>query len=212
MFGRSASLRRGCWAIASEVYNPRNKAAQAEGKFVVMRNPAGTLARIAPTSPLARAAGIGFVGAGDLTPTALATGRSPTLTLPPAPAAPSALVTLAISLSAAEHLLGASLQGMAVGTTGGTVQGNLRFVERAAPTRNVVAILPGADRSLRGQYVAIGAHSDHIGYRATGPVDHDSLHLFAARRYLATENPTAAPLSAEESAALAALEGTERRA
>jgi hypothetical protein len=168
---------------------------QAEGKFVIMRNPTGALGRIAPTSPLARAAGVGFVGTGDLTAAALATGRSPTLTLPPAAGAPSALITLALSASAAQRLLGAPLDGMAVGTTGGTVRGNLRFIERAAPTRNVVAILRGSDRALRGQYVAIGAHSDHVGYRATGPVDHDSLHLFAAQRYLATENPTGAPLS-----------------
>jgi hypothetical protein len=178
--------------------------AQIEGKFVVMQNPTGALNRIAPTSPLARAAGVGLVGTGDLTATALATGRSPTLTLPPATGAPSALVGLAISLSAAERLLGAPLQGMSVGTTGGTVQGNLRFIERAAPTRNVIAILPGADRALRGQYVAIGAHSDHVGYRATGPVDHDSLHLFAAQRYLVTENPTGAPLSPDARQAMQA--------
>ena len=42
-------------------------AAQIEGKFVVMRNPTGALSRIAPTSPLARAAGVGLVGTGDLT-------------------------------------------------------------------------------------------------------------------------------------------------
>ena len=59
----------------------------------------------------------------------------------------------------------------------------------------MIAILPGTDRALRGQYVAIGAHSDHVGYRATGPVDHDSLHLYAAQRYLVTENPSGAPLS-----------------
>ena len=179
-------------------------AEQTDGKFVVMQNPTGALGRIAPTSPLARAAGVGFVGAGDLTDAAVATGRSPTLTLPPAAGAPSALVTLAISRSAAERLLGAPLGGMSVGTTGGTVQGNLRFIERAAPTRNVIAILPGADRALRGQYVAIGAHSDHVGYRVTGPVDHDSLHLYAARRFLATENPTGAPLSPEARQAMQA--------
>src|SRR4029079_8609266 len=95
-------------------------------------------------------------------------------------------------------------EGMAVGTAGGTLRGNLKFVERAAPTRNVVAILRGSDPALRNEYVAIGAHSDHVGYRATGPVDHDSLHLFAAQRYLATENPTAAPLSADARQAMQA--------
>ena len=38
---------------------------------------------------------------------------------------------------------------------------------------NVVAILEGSDPSLRAQYVALGAHSDHIGLRS-GPIDHDS--------------------------------------
>ncbi|MFL5619157.1 MAG: M28 family peptidase [Gemmatimonadaceae bacterium] len=179
-------------------------AEQAEGKFVVMRNPTGAMGRIAATSPLAKAAGVALVGAGDLTAAALATGRSPTMTLPAAPGAPAALVSLAISLSAAERLLGAPLQGMAEGTTGGTVQGNLRFVERSAPTRNVVAILRGSDPVLRNEYLAIGAHSDHVGYRATGPVDHDSLHLFAAQRFLVTENPTAAPLTPEARQAMQA--------
>ena len=178
--------------------------AQAEGKFVIVRNPTGVLGRIGPTNKLAGAASVALVGTGDLSGNALATGHAPTLTLPPAPGAPSALVTLAMSESAAERLLGAPLQGMAVGTAGGTVQGNLRFIERAAPTRNVIAVLPGSDRVLRNQYVAIGAHSDHVGYRVTGPVDHDSLHLHAAQRYLATENPTGAPLNAEARQAMEA--------
>ena len=177
---------------------------QAEGKFVIVRNPAGVLNRIGPTNRLAGAAAVALVGTGDLSANALATGHAPTLTLPPAPGAPSALVTLAMSQSAAERLLGAPLEGMSVGTTGGIVQGNLRFVERAAPTRNVVAILRGSDHALRNQYVAIGAHSDHVGYRVAGPVDHDSLHLHAAQRYLLSENPTGAPLSAEARQAMQA--------
>ena len=40
--------------------------------------------------------------------------------------------------------------------------------------RNVVAILRGSDPVLRNEYVAIGAHNDHIGIRAT-PADYDSL-------------------------------------
>jgi hypothetical protein len=179
-------------------------AEQAEGKLVVLRNPTGALVRIGPTSRFARAAAVALVGDGDLTAAALATGRAPTLTLPPAPGAPSVVLALSVSASAAERLLGAPVQGLSVGAAGGTVQGDLKFTERPAPTRNVVAILPGSDRALRGQYVAIGAHSDHVGYRVTGPVDHDSLHLYAAQRYLVTENPTAAPLSAEARQAMQA--------
>ena len=43
--------------------------------------------------------------------------------------------------------------------------------------RNVVAILRGSDPVLRNEYVAIGAHNDHIGIRAT-PADYDSLRTF----------------------------------
>jgi len=43
--------------------------------------------------------------------------------------------------------------------------------------RNVVAILRGSDPSLREEYVAIGAHNDHIGVRHPA-VDHDSLKAY----------------------------------
>jgi hypothetical protein len=82
------------------------------------------------------------------------------------------------------------------------VHGNLQYIEAPAPTRNVVAILPGADARLKGEYVAIGAHSDHIGMRAAGAVDHDSLHAFNSRRWFASENPSGARLTPEQQVAL----------
>ena len=78
----------------------RLTAEQAEGKFVVMQNPTGALGRIAPTSPLARAAGVGLVGAGDLTDAALATGRAPTQKQPPAPRPPTPRVYFAAIFAA----------------------------------------------------------------------------------------------------------------
>ena len=48
----------------------------------------------------------------------------------------------------------------------------------SAWSRNVIAMVPGSDPTLRAQYVALGAHSDHIGFRAGGPVDHDSLRAY----------------------------------
>lgn len=54
-----------------------------------------------------------------------------------------------------------------------------RFTGGARGTaRNVIAILRGSDPVLRDEYVAIGAHSDHVGIRRGGPVDHDSLRAF----------------------------------
>ena len=78
---------------------------------------------------------------------------------------------------------GAVLSGMS---------GSLLMHERRAPARNVVAILPGSDPALRGQYVAIGAHNDHVGFNTT-PVDHDSIRAFniVARPQGADSPPTA---------------------
>ena len=43
-----------------------------------------------------------------------------------------------------------------------------------ATTRNVVAVLPGRSRALRGQVVVIGAHYDHLGQGGFGALDPDS--------------------------------------
>ena len=82
-----------------------------------------------------------------------------------------------VTASVAQSLLGAPLDGLRAGAVGKTVQGSLGFAESAAPARNVVAILPGGDPALRGEYVAIGAHNDHVGFDHT-PVDHDSIRAY----------------------------------
>lgn len=38
-------------------------------------------------------------------------------------------------------------------------------------TQNVVAIVPGSDPTLKSEYVAFGAHSDHVGQRTSGEGD-----------------------------------------
>ncbi len=91
--------------------------------------------------------------------------------------APQATIRLSRS-AAAQLFTRRSIDGLAVGNTGGTVTASLDFVE--LPTdwaRNVVAIIPGSDPVLRNQYVAVGAHNDHVGLIAT-PVDKDSLKAF----------------------------------
>ena len=39
------------------------------------------------------------------------------------------------------------------------------------PTQNVVALQPGTDPALRGEYLVIGAHFDHLGRSAVGAMD-----------------------------------------
>ncbi|MEX2152632.1 MAG: M20/M25/M40 family metallo-hydrolase [Gemmatimonadaceae bacterium] len=76
-----------------------------------------------------------------------------------------------------EAMFGAPMSSLRMGTTGQNVRGSITFVESQAPgVRNVIALLPGTDPALRGQYVALGAHSDHEGFG--DPVDHDSLYAF----------------------------------
>jgi hypothetical protein len=86
-----------------------------------------------------------------------------------------ALLMLGTRLTTA--LLGANVDAIAPGTVGRAVHGKTGFVETPAPARNVVAILRGNDPALRGQYVALGAHSDHIGVRKQAQ-DQDSLRAY----------------------------------
>ena len=175
---------------------PSLTAAQAAAKLVVLTGGPQPF-RLAPDSPLAEAAAVAVVVGPQLSAASLAQGRTASMTLRPAAGAPAVPTTLLITTAGAERLLGGSLAGMAVGAAGRTIRANEQFAEADAPTRNVVAILRGSDPALRSQYVAVGAHSDHIGFRAAGAVDHDSLHLFNARRWFTTENPTGARLSAD---------------
>jgi hypothetical protein len=87
---------------------------------------------------------------------------------------------LLLSTAAAERLTGAPLAGLQPGAAGGTVRASARFADAPteAPARNVVAILRGSDPRLRGEYVAIGAHNDHLGLLANH-ADHDSLRAYA---------------------------------
>ncbi len=75
-------------------------------------------------------------------------------------------------------MLGADPQTAAPGTTGQAVHGGIQFAQSRAPGRNVVAILRGSDPALRGEYVTIGAHDDHIGFRSDRAFDHDSVRAF----------------------------------
>jgi hypothetical protein len=84
---------------------------------------------------------------------------------------------LYVSNAMAEALMGKPLSGLTRGAPGKTIRGVLTYTETRAPGRNVVAILPGSDPTLKGQYVALGAHNDHVGFNRQ-PVDHDSLRAF----------------------------------
>jgi hypothetical protein len=123
-------------------------------------------------------------------------------------------ITLLVTPAVAARLLGvASMDGLAIGATGRTVTGSAGFIETPAPfpSRNVIGILPGADPALHGQYVAIGAHNDHIGLTRR-PLDHDSVlaNNMVVRRQ-GVQDTVRVP-TAEEATRIAALRDSLTRA
>lgn len=166
--------------LGGKLISPR----EAADKLVVFTVPISANGRrdyrfytLASLTSYASAAGIAGVTLGAVTPALR--GRLLGAQTHPRVEAASAVgpATVLLSASAAERLLGvSSLDNVAVGTLGRTVRGNLSFIDTPAayPARNVIGILPGSDASLRGQYVAVGAHNDHIGLTAH-PLDHDSV-------------------------------------
>jgi len=114
-------------------------------------------------------------------------------------------ITITMTRAGAEALLGTSLDAATKGQAGKTVQADIRFKDDPAPARNVVAIIRGSDPKLRGEYVALGAHNDHVGL-AGQAVDHDSLHLYNEARYairgMVARGQQATP---EQDAAVAAI-------
>ena len=95
---------------------------------------------------------------------------------PPTPA--DAPFVGSIGAVTAQAVLGADPATLKVGAAGRPVNANVRTIAGPAPSpaRNVVAILPGSDPTLKAQYVAVGAHNDHIG--VSQPVDHDSVWAY----------------------------------
>ena len=84
--------------------------------------------------------------------------------------------TFLVSPRVAELIFG-SFATATSGAAGKSLDGTLFIKREQAPGRNVVAILPGSDPILKGEYVAIGAHNDHIGF-TNRPVDHDSMRVY----------------------------------
>jgi hypothetical protein len=123
-------------------------------------------------------------------------------------------LSLLVTPEAAQRLLGVtSLDGLRVGQEGRVASGNVEFVDAPAPfpARNVIGILPGGDPARSGEYVAVGAHNDHIGL-APKPLDHDSVLAFnQVLRRQGAQDTVRVP-TASEAARIAALRDSLTRA
>jgi hypothetical protein len=158
--------------------SPRLPAARAAGRIVVYRIlPAAMGALRDPSTYPPGLAGIALVG---LDPYIGYLAQPATIL--DDPSVPSTALQhpgLLLTAAAAATALGAPLMSIAPGTIGrtGVFDVHVSSVPVESPARNVIAILRGSDPRLAGQYVAIGAHSDHIGM-TTHAVDHDSIRIF----------------------------------
>src|SRR5262249_26544089 len=82
-----------------------------------------------------------------------------------------------ITQRVATQIVGTPLSQAHTGPVTRSFAGQLKIKEEPRPSRNVLAMIPGSDPSLKGTYVAMGAHSDHVG-TATSPQDHDSVRAY----------------------------------
>jgi hypothetical protein len=104
-----------------------------------------------------------------------ATASFPTLAGFPEGNAPPGVV---ITGEVLQRIFGKPIEQLQPGDEGTPLSGRAGFVDRPPPfpARNVVAVLPGRDPVLAREYVAVGAHSDHVGTGAG--VLHDSLEAY----------------------------------
>jgi hypothetical protein len=141
--------------------------AQVAGKLVVFLMSASMSIDAIRIPQVAGAAAIAIVGLDFIAPS----NRVANMKLNLQPEQPVIL----LSSTAAKQLFGKELNSVSVGIVGQKVAVAYSFV---SPARNVIAILPGSDPVLRHEYVALGAHNDHLGSAAKSVGDHDSLRVF----------------------------------
>ena len=83
-------------------------------------------------------------------------------------------ISLTLTASAAEKLFGAPLDKVAAGASSKPLTATLKFIDTPRLSRNVIGVVAGASAALKGEYIALTAHADHLGtFRAA--VDHDSV-------------------------------------
>ena len=150
------------------------------GKVVLLSTPAENyqVIKLQAQAQFALAAAIVIANFELMPPPLLAAmGGSPTVLDAGADGAVELPAYMHITRATAARILGvADLAAATAGSEGTPIAGQIAFRKHPVDAFNVVAILRGTDATLRNEYVAVGAHSDHVG---VGPaVDRDSLRAF----------------------------------
>ncbi len=112
---------------------------------------------------------------------------------------PTSIPLLWVSRAGVARLLHGEPSMLTPGAVGATLNGyfDIARTPMPYPARNVVAILRGSDPALRGQFVSLTAHNDHVGFDHS-PVDHDSIRAFnRVIRPMGADNPNREPTAAE---------------
>ena len=171
----------GTWGDSASLIAP----SAAAGKLVVLKvNPAGVtqgsgggVNRSLATRYFQNAAGIAVASLEAMPAQMIQIFQQPNQLLKEA-ADPELPSFLYVNKNLANALLNANIDSAKAGALGATVTSTPKFSESPVeyPARNVVGVIRGSDPKLRDEYVAIGAHNDHIGW-STRPVAHDSIYV-----------------------------------
>jgi hypothetical protein len=156
----------------------RGEAVRGKAVLVGLQPDSFSVVKLAAQSAFSEAAAI-IIANFDLMPPALreALAASPMQLEQPAQAMPVLPSYLHVPVATAARMLGVgSLAEATPGRAGTALSGRIAFRNASVEAYNVVAVLPGADATLRDEYVAVGAHSDHVG--TTRPQDKDSTRAF----------------------------------
>lgn len=174
------------WASAPTVYGGRFgdtatvlNPSVVQGRVVVFSEPAAA----APGAPRAEGNPLAAHDAGAIGMLIISESISPAAFRERVAVRPSVegnVAAASVTAGAAQKIFGKPVSDLSVGATGQPVSGTWTYelTPLEYPTRNVLAILPGADEKLKGQYVIIGAHSDHVGMVRGPAPEHDSLRAF----------------------------------
>lgn len=167
----------------------------AAGKFVVLSYPAGltpnrfSIGRRFPAAAGIAVATMSRMSLSDRADQLNFKSVTPTSSQIAGRAAPA--FVYATDALASAMFGGAALTSLKSGDAGRTVHGQVSYQRTSVtPGRNVIGIIRGSDPALRGEYIALGAHDDHLAPRSTA-VDHDSLRAYDA---------VVAPMGAESGA------------
>jgi hypothetical protein len=153
---------------------------QASGKLVVLRARGGIVGRRLRLPSPPGAAAVAVIALDSFPPQFMGFFRRPqTFVDDNPPGAPTPTPGFLITSASAAKMFSRPLDSLTVGAAGGTAAIVMKYTVTpvADAARNVVGIVTGSDPKLRGEFVAIGAHNDHLGLAAR-PVDPDSVRIF----------------------------------